>query len=71
MIFNWFYTAQTHFSNGLYLKNELGTINKNKDTYFSYSVNDNNFDNNGNLNIPQAIKAADFIENHLMILQTF
>lgn len=37
------------FINGLYLKNELGLINKIKDIYFSYFVNDNNFDNEGNL----------------------
>lgn len=65
--YNWYsidFTPHKHiFSNGLYLKNELGTINKNKDSYFSYSVNDNRFDNKGNLSIPQGIKATDFIEN--------
>lgn len=39
------------FINGLYLKNELGLINKIKDIYFSYFVNDNNFDIEGNLKI--------------------
>ncbi|WP_331696737.1 MAG3240 family lipoprotein [Mycoplasmopsis agalactiae] len=73
--YNWYsidFTPHKHiFLNGLYLKNELGTINKNKDTYFSYSVNDNNFDNKGNLNITQGIKAADFIENSFNDIANF
>ncbi|AXJ68472.1 MAG3240 family lipoprotein [Mycoplasmopsis bovis] len=73
--YNWYsidFTPHKHiFSNGLYLKNELGTINKNKDSYFSYSVNDNRFDNKGNLSIPQGIKATDFIENSFNDIANF
>ncbi|MFE8329267.1 hypothetical protein V5E85_03355 [Mycoplasmopsis bovis] len=73
--YNWYsidFTPHKHiFSNGLYLKNELGTINKNKDSYFSYSVNDNRFDNKGNLSVPQGIKATDFIENSFNDIANF
>nr|WP_307917016.1 hypothetical protein [Mycoplasmopsis bovis] len=73
--YNWYsidFTPHKHiFSNGLYLKNELGTINKNKDSYFSYSVNNNNFDNKGNLSIPHGIKATDFIENSFNDIANF
>ncbi|MCA8842303.1 MAG3240 family lipoprotein [Mycoplasmopsis bovis] len=73
--YNWYsidFTPHKHiFSNGLYLKNELGTINKNKDSYFSYSVNDNRFDNKGNLSVPQGIKATDFIENSFNDITNF
>ncbi len=73
--YNWYsidFTPHKHiFSNGLYLKNELGTINKNKDSYFSYSVNDNRFDSKGNLSIPQGIKATDFIENSFNDIANF
>ncbi|MCE6056342.1 hypothetical protein J7889_01905 [Mycoplasmopsis agalactiae] len=73
--YNWYsidFTPHKHiFTNGLYLKNELGSINKTKDSYFSYLVNDSNFDTEGNLKIPQDIKAIDFIENSFIDIANF
>ncbi|EIN15126.1 Hypothetical protein, predicted lipoprotein [Mycoplasmopsis agalactiae 14628] len=73
--YNWYsidFTPHKHiFTNGLYLKNELGSIHKTKDSYFSYLVNDNNFDSEGILKIQQGIKANDFMENSFNDIANF
>ncbi|WP_027335016.1 MAG3240 family lipoprotein [Mycoplasmopsis felifaucium] len=59
------FTKHKHiFSEGFYLTDELGNIDKNDhNKYFSYFNNNNNFDSLGNLIVPNKVNPEEFIKN--------
>lgn len=64
---NWYslnFTKHKHiFTKGFYLENKLGKIDeKDNNKYFSYYINNSNFDTNNNLIISKKINADEFLK---------